>query len=53
MHSSFLGCIVPSLVLKTVGVMHLAQRAFEAFAHLILDIILFVEQRVFSKMTRS
>jgi hypothetical protein len=39
--------VVPDLVLKIVGVMHLAHRALEEFNHSILDLILFVEQRVF------
>jgi hypothetical protein len=40
-------------VLRTVGVMHLAHKAFEVFDHLILDLTRFVEQRVLLSVTRS
>jgi hypothetical protein len=41
-HSSFHDRVVPDLVLRIVGVMHLARRAFKAFTHLALDLTLFV-----------
>jgi hypothetical protein len=44
---------VPNLVLKIVVVMHLAHRAFEAFAHPIFDLTLFVELRIFMRVVRS
>jgi hypothetical protein len=46
-YSSFCNWVVPDLVLRIVGVMHFAHRAFEAFTHLTLDLALFVEPRVF------
>jgi hypothetical protein len=39
--------MIPSLVLRTVGIMRLAHRAFEVFHHPYLDITWFVEQRFF------
>jgi hypothetical protein len=45
--------MVPNLVLKIVVVMHLAHRAFEAFAHPIFDLTLFVELRIFLRVVRS
>jgi hypothetical protein len=39
--------MIPNLVLRTVGVMHLAHRAFEVFDHLDLDPTRSVEQRIF------
>jgi hypothetical protein len=36
-------------VLRTVGVMHLAHRAFKVFGHPDLDLSRFVEQRIFPK----
>jgi hypothetical protein len=41
-YSSFCNRVVPDLVLRIVGVMHFARRAFEAFTHLTLDLALFV-----------
>jgi hypothetical protein len=52
-HSGFGDRVVPDLVVKTMCVMHLARRAFEAFAHLALDLALFVERRVFPRVARS
>jgi hypothetical protein len=40
---------IPSLVLRTVGVMCLAHRAFKVFDHPDLDLIRFVELRIFPK----
>jgi hypothetical protein len=37
------------LVLRIVGVMHLAQRAFKVFDYLDQNLTRFVEQRIFSK----
>jgi hypothetical protein len=39
-------------VLRTVGVIRLAQRAFEVFDHPALDLTQFVEQRVFLECDR-
>jgi hypothetical protein len=41
--------VIPNLVLRIVGVMRLAHRAFEVFDHSDLDLTRFVEQRIFSK----
>jgi hypothetical protein len=41
--------VVPSLVLKTVGIMCRVCRAFEAFDDLDLNLAQFVELRVFPK----
>jgi hypothetical protein len=38
--------VVPSLVLRTVGVMRRVHRAFEAFNNLDQDLTRFVEQRI-------
>jgi hypothetical protein len=35
--------VIPNLVLRTVGVMHLAHRSFEIFDHLDLDLTQFVQ----------
>jgi hypothetical protein len=40
---------IPNLVLKTVGVMCLAHRAFKVFDHPDLDLTQFVEPRIFPK----
>jgi hypothetical protein len=52
-HSRFYDWVVPNLVLRTVGVMHLAHRAFKAFVHPALDLALFVTLRVFPRVARS
>jgi hypothetical protein len=39
--------VLPSLVLKTVGVMHRVRRAFKAFDHPDRDLAQFVESSVF------
>jgi hypothetical protein len=41
--------VIPSLVLKTVGVMHRVHRAFEAFDDPDRDLTWFVEQRIFPR----
>jgi hypothetical protein len=38
--------MIPSLLLRTLGVMRLAHRAFEVFDHPDLDLTLFVEQSI-------
>jgi hypothetical protein len=40
---------IPSLVLRTVGIMCLAHRAFKVFDHPDLDLTRFVELRIFPK----
>jgi hypothetical protein len=52
-HSSFYDWVVPNLVLRTVGVMYLAHREFEAFTPPALDLTLFVELMVFLRVARS
>jgi hypothetical protein len=39
--------LIPNIVLKTVGVMHLAHRVFKVFDLPDLDLTQFVEQRIF------
>jgi hypothetical protein len=41
--------MIPNLLLRIVGVMHLVHRAFEVFNHPDLDLTQFVEQRIFQK----
>jgi hypothetical protein len=41
--------MIPNLVVRTVGIMCLAHRAFEVFDHPDLDLTRFVEQRIFPK----
>jgi hypothetical protein len=41
--------IVPSLVLRTVGIMHRVHREFEAFDDPDWDLSQFVEQRIFPR----
>jgi hypothetical protein len=41
--------VISNVVLRTVGVMRLAHRAFEVFDHPDLDLTQFVEQRIFPK----
>jgi hypothetical protein len=41
--------VIPNLVLRTVGVMHLAHIAFEVFDHLDLDLTWLVDLRFFLK----
>jgi hypothetical protein len=41
--------VIPNLVVRIVGVMHLAHRAFDVFDHPDLDLTRFVEQRIFPK----
>jgi hypothetical protein len=38
--------MIPSLLLRTLGVMRLAHRAFEVFDHPDLDLTRFVEQSI-------
>jgi hypothetical protein len=47
--TGFFHLVNPSLVLRTVGVMRLAHRAFEVFDHLDLDLTWFVDLRFFLK----
>jgi hypothetical protein len=43
---------IPNLLLRTVGIMRLAHRAFEVFDHPNLDLTRFVEQSIFLNYDR-
>jgi hypothetical protein len=45
--------MIPNLVLRTVGIMRLAHRAFEVFDHSDLYLTQIVEQRIFPSVIRS